>query len=196
MSGYDNNLQSLLTAMQDYGDAVKAKAGVATLPSLRIELGNSAQANGGRGIDKGPYYQLDFNIGVEVKGGLAPTFETDGTMYLPAGTYAVMGGGKIISSPSQQTYDLPPQLTLATGVAYGFPGVYQNAVQSFPDGIITVGGVGASGTIATSGMATLTGTLEAGLSWPVWLGFSKVQSKSDTNTFLALQGYVEYLKIQ
>lgn len=52
-------------------------------PVLAIELGHSAQANGGRGIDMGNWYQLDFRIGVSTHNDFQYTANSDGTITIP-----------------------------------------------------------------------------------------------------------------
>ncbi len=90
-------------------------------PVLAIELGHSAQANGGRGIDQGSWYQLDFNIGVHTFNGFQYTANTDGMTTIPSGVYLVSGSAKIIA-PAADTYQLPAQMAFAVGQSVAYPG--------------------------------------------------------------------------
>ena len=160
------------------------------LPVLQIELGNSAQANGGRGIDQGSWYQLDFRTGVQAFNDFQYTANSDGTITIPTGIYLVTGSAKIIA-PSADNYSLPAQITFAVGQAYGYPGVYQNAVQRFPDsptGGITTGGTMMLGSLMLSGIQAF------GSNYPLWMGFSKTLG-STNQVPLSLQGYMALVKV-
>ncbi len=163
-----------------------------TLPLFVCELGNSGQANGGLGIDMGGWYQFDFHIGTNSYNGMAISVNSDGTANIPSGIYLVCGGAKIIATGTD-TYMAPPQLILATGQAYSFPGVYQYAVQRYPEypnGIQ----IHASGGLAM-GYASISGAMA---SWSnsnrLWLGFSKVPG-SVSQLPCQLQGYISYIKV-
>ncbi|KIP16368.1 hypothetical protein KY49_4598 [Burkholderia sp. MSHR3999] len=158
------------------------------LPVLTIELGHSAQANGGRGTDMGNWYQLDFRAGVGASNGFQYTANADGTITVPSGVYLVTGGAKILA-PATDTYQLPAQMAFAVGQAYAYPGVYQYAVQQYPDA--PVGGASISGVL---GSLRMSGVQSWGSSSPLWMGFAKVLG-SQNQTPLALQGYMSIVKI-
>lgn len=158
------------------------------LPVLTIELGHSSQANGGRGIDMGNWYQLDFRVGVEATNGFQYTTNADGTITIPTGAYVVSGSAKILA-PATDTYQLPAQMTFAVGQAYAFPGIYQYAVQQYPDAPVGSASIsGVLGSLHTSGVQSW------GSSNPLWMGFAKVLG-SQNQTPLALQGYMAIVKI-
>jgi hypothetical protein len=159
------------------------------IPTLTIELGNSGQANGGYGIDQGSYYELDFNIGVTAKNGFPYSVNSDGTFTLTqGGIYLVNGTCKIIA-PASDSYSIPAQVILATGQNYAWPGVYQYAVQRYPD--LSLQGSGVSGVL---GSISLSGTMDLwGAGSPIWLGYSKVKGGSGGNP-LQLQGFITYMK--
>lgn len=197
MSDFNDSLQALMDAMQDYGNAVKSKLGIAVLQGMRIELGHSAQQSNARGIDKGTYYQLDMSIGQTTYNGLQVQNQTDGTVILPAGLYSVVGGGKILSPDTTSlVFTMPAQMILAAGIQSSlFPGIYQYSVQSYPEQTFNVSGHPANGPIpGVAGMSRMTGTMSSDGQTPIWLAFSKVFDTTNTDT-LALQGYVEFLKI-
>lgn len=157
-------------------------------PVLVVEFGHSAQANNGRGIDRGGWYQVDLGVGVTSINGFQFTANSDGSANIPGGVYLVCAGAKIIAD-STDTYALPAQMTVATGQAYGYPGIYQYAVQRFPDlPVSNANTAGVLGYAAFSGVATWSGAS------PLWLGFSKVLG-SASQTPLRLQGYLSYVKI-
>ncbi|MDF3081483.1 hypothetical protein [Burkholderia sola] len=159
------------------------------LPVLTIELGHGAQANGGRGIDMGNWYQLDFRIGVSAANGFQYTPNADGTITIPVGVYLVSGSAKILA-PSTDTYQLPAQMIFAAGQNYAFPGIYQYSVQQYPDaplGSASISGV--LGSLRTSGVQASWGS-----SSPLWMGFAKVLG-SQNQTPLTLQGYMSIVKI-
>ncbi|MDN7629686.1 hypothetical protein [Burkholderia cenocepacia] len=158
-------------------------------PVLTIELGHSAQANGGRGIDMGSWYQLDFRVGVGASNGFEYTVNDDGTITIPSGVYLVSGNVKILA-PSTDTYQLPAQMYFAIGQGYAYPGIYQYAVQQYPDAPV--------GSITTSGILGSLRVSGVQASWgpgnPLWMGFAKVLG-SQHQTPLALQGYMSIVKI-
>lgn len=157
-------------------------------PVLTIELGHSARANGGRGIDMGSWYQLDFRVGVGASNGFEYTANDDGTITIPSGVYLVSGNVKILV-PSTDTYQLPAQMYFATGQGYEYPGIYQYAVQQYPDAPI--------GSVTTSdilGSLRVSGVQSWGSGSPLWMGFAKVLG-SQHQTPLALQGYMSIVKI-
>ncbi|CAG2266095.1 hypothetical protein [Burkholderia sola] len=158
------------------------------LPVLTIELGHGAQANGGRGIDKGNWYQLDFRIGAAIANCFQYTANDDGTITIPSGVYLVAGSAKILV-PSTDTYHLPAQMVFATGQVYAFPGIYQYAVQQYPDAPISSTSVsGVLGSLRLSGVQANWGSVN-----PLWMGFAKVLG-SQNQTPLALQGYMSIVK--
>ncbi len=168
----------------------KPSSFAASLPTLTIELGNSNQANSGCGIDHGNWYGLDFNIGVSASNGFKYSVASDGSLLLGAtGLYLVCGSAKMIPLASD-TYQMPAQITAATGQQYTFPGVYQYAVQNYPaPPLSTLATGGSLGTLALFGAI---GDWQAGMS--TWLGFSKVPGTQNQNP-LHLQGYLSYIKI-
>ncbi|BAS04878.2 hypothetical protein [Ralstonia phage RSF1] len=160
---------------------------VGALPGLTIELGHSSQANGGRGIDKGSYYQLDFNVGTNYYNGIEAVSNPDGTLTLPNGYYLVIGSAKVVAD-SQDTFQIPQQVTLAAGQNYDFPGIYQYAVQALPQPPQSSGSE--TGAI---GFIQIGGAMPFASSDPVWLGFSKVTG-SVNSVILRLQGYISFVK--
>ncbi|KVH51165.1 hypothetical protein [Burkholderia diffusa] len=162
-----------------------------TLPVLTIELGNSAQANGGRGIDQGNWYQLDFHVGTNASNGFQYTVNSDGTITIPSGVYLVSGSAKIIA-PSNDTYQWPAQMFFGVGQAYAYPGVYQNAVQRYPD--MAQGTISTPGGGSIFGPLMLSGVQSFGPGYPLWMGFAKVLG-SVNSTPLSLQGYMSIVKI-
>ncbi|MBN3777341.1 hypothetical protein G3O06_07195 [Burkholderia sp. Ac-20345] len=158
-------------------------------PVLTIELGHSAQANGGRGIDMGSWYQLDFRVGVGASNGFEYTTNNDGTITIPSGMYLVSGSVKIIA-PSTDTYQLPAQMYFAIGQGYAYPGIYQYAVQHYPDA--PVGSVTTSGVLGSLGISGVQASWGPGS--PLWMGFAKVLG-SQHQTPLALQGYMSIVKL-
>ncbi|RBB36783.1 hypothetical protein DPV79_24305 [Burkholderia reimsis] len=159
------------------------------LPVLTIELGHGAQANGGRGIDMGNWYQLDFRIGVTAANGFQFAVNADGTMTIPSGVYLVSGSAKILA-PATDMYQLPAQVVFAVGQNYAFPGIYQYAVQQYPDA--PVGSAMMSGVLGSLRMSGVQASW--GSSSPLWMGFAKVLG-SQNQTPLALQGYMSIVKI-
>ncbi|MPV71497.1 hypothetical protein [Burkholderia sp. BE17] len=158
-------------------------------PVLTIELGHSAQANGGRGIDMGNWYQLDFRIGVSNANGFPYSSNDDGTITIPSGLYLVCGSVKIIA-PSTDTYQLPAQVAFAVGQGYAYPGIYQYAVQQYPDAPVGSASMsGVLGSLRVSGVQANWGSGSA-----LWMGFAKVLG-SQNQTPLALQGYMSIVKI-
>ncbi len=156
---------------------------------LTIELGHGAQANGGRGIDMGNWYQPDFHIGVSAANGFQYTTNADGTITIPAGTYLVSGSAKILA-PATDTYQLPAQIAFAVGQNYAFPGIYQYAVQQYPDA--PVGSASMSGVLGSLRVCGVQASWGSGSA--LWMGFAKVLG-SQNQTPLALQGYVSIVKI-
>lgn len=158
-------------------------------PVLAIELGHSAQANGGRGIDMGDWYQLDFRLGVHTYNDFQYTANNDGTITIPSGVYLVCGSAKILA-PTTDTYQLPAQMVFAVGQSVAYPGIYQYAVQQYPDAPIT--------TASTSGVLGMVRVGGVQGSWnsnnPLWMGFSKVLG-SQSQTPLALQGFMSIIKV-
>ncbi|RBB35691.1 hypothetical protein DPV79_27090 [Burkholderia reimsis] len=159
------------------------------LPVLTIELGHGAQANGGRGIDMGNWYQLDFRVGVSAANGFEYTANADGTISILSGVYLVSGSAKILAT-STDTYQLPAQMYFAVGQGYAYPGVYQDAVQQYPD--VPVGSASVSGVLGSLHMSGVQANW--GSSNPLWMGFAKVLG-SQNQTPLALQGYMSIVKI-
>ncbi|WP_247539230.1 hypothetical protein [Ralstonia pseudosolanacearum] len=106
---------------------------------------------------------------------------------MAGGTYLVCCGAKIIAD-STDTYQLPAQMTVATGQAYDYPDVYQYAVQRFPDlPLSSANTAGVLGYISFSGVAR----------WgsdPVWLGFSKILGSAN-QVSPRLQGYLSFVKM-
>ncbi|WP_157003062.1 hypothetical protein [Ralstonia sp. A12] len=92
-------------------------------PVFTIELGHSGQANGGRGIDMGSWYQLDFRVGVDTYNGFPYTANNDGTIIIPSGVYLVIGSAKILVLTTD-TYQLPAQMVFAAGQNIAYPGIY------------------------------------------------------------------------
>lgn len=161
---------------------------IAVCPSLVVEFGNNGQSNGGRGIDQGNWYQLNFNIGANSYNGFPFTPNPDGTAQLEeGGVYLVCCNAKIISSNSD-AYPIPVQMAVATGQAYAYPGIYQYAVQKFPDP--PVGNQSVSGVV---GNVSFSGVIASWGAGPLWLGFSKVVGAS--GAALSLQGTISYTKI-
>ncbi|RQH06614.1 hypothetical protein [Paraburkholderia dinghuensis] len=163
-----------------------------TIPTLTIELGHSQQAGNGYGIDQGTYYELSFSIGVTARNGFLYSVNSDGTLALGlAGTYLVVGCSKVVA-PAADTYTIPGQIVLATGQQYAWPGIYQYAVQRYPDlseTSVSVAGGAVLGTVALAGSIA---SWTAGTS--TWLGFTKINGQSGSNP-LKLQGYLTYAKI-
>ncbi|WP_439889651.1 hypothetical protein ACS7SF_10025 [Ralstonia sp. 25C] len=158
-------------------------------PVLAIELGHSAQANGGRGIDQGNWYQLDFRIGVQSYNGFQYTANNDGTITIPSGVYLVSGSAKILALTTD-TYQLPVQMAFAAGQNVEYPGIYQYAVQQYPDAPITIAPV--SGVIGMLRVGGVQGSWNSNS--PLWMGFAKVLG-TQNQTPLALQGYMSIIKI-
>ncbi|KVS50712.1 hypothetical protein WK39_28030 [Burkholderia cepacia] len=154
---------------------------VASLPVLIIEFGNSAQPNGGRGIDNGTYYQPDCRIGTTAYNSFPYVTNSDGTITVPSGLYLVSGCLQIIA-PSTDTYQLPAQMTVAMGMVYKFPGIFQYAARVLPD--ISLASQSVSGTIGT---VVISSVQSWGADWEIWTGFSKVLGSS-SQTPLLLQG--------
>jgi hypothetical protein len=167
-----------------------------TLPGLRFEFGNSAQDNGGLGLDKGNYYQADSNKGGWATfGNLTMTPQTDGSFIVPSGLYIVTFGAKIIVDDPGDNYALPAQVVASCNdtVAYGFPGIYQDGVQIFPD--YPVIAASASGPTYTGAIGYIagSGTVSMGTG-PGFIAFSKVLGTKN-NIPLRLQGYCTMIKI-
>lgn len=162
---------------------------VGVLPVLTIELGNSAQDNGSRGIDRGNWYQLDFRIGTSVSNGFKYTANDDGTITIPSGVYLVAGNAKVIA-PQTDNYLLPAQMTFAAGMYYGYPGVYQNAIQQIPD--VSTGNARMAGTLGSINVCGVQSSWGPGS--PLWMGFDKVLG-SENRIPLSLQGYMSIVKI-
>ena len=182
------NLATVATT-GSYGDLLNLPTGFpSNLPGFIIELGHGAQANGGRGIDQGSYYQLDMTIGSNAFNGLAVTFNSDKTMTLPVGTYLIVGSAVIGNGGATDTYQVPIQMVLSAGyTGYGFPGIYQYSTRVFPGPVTgTLSLSGGFGSIGLSGTGP-------GVS-PMAVMFSKIAG-SVSGTTLALQGYVTFLKI-
>lgn len=137
----------------------------------------------------GNWYQLDFRIGVATSNGFQYTANSDGTITIPSGVYLVSGSAKIIA-PSTDTYQLPAQMYFAAGRGYAYPGVYQDAVQQYPDA--PVGSASISGVLGSLRMSGVQASW--GSSSPLWMGFAKVLG-SQNQTPLALQGYMSIVKI-
>lgn len=158
-------------------------------PALTIELGHSAQANSGRGIDMGSWYQPDFRVGVGASNGFEYTANDDGTITIPSGVYLVTGNVKVLA-PLTDTYQLPAQMYFAIGQGYAYPGIYQYAVQQYPDAPV--------GSVTTSGILGSLRVSGVQASWrpgnPLWMGVAKVLG-SQHQTPLALQGYMSIVKI-
>lgn len=157
-------------------------------PTLIIELGHSQQPNGGLGIDNGDHYQPDCRIGVASYNGVQYTTNTDGTLNVQDGLYLVAGSATIWAT-GPDTYPAPAPIVFALGQSYGWPGVYQYAVQVQPDT--------ATSSIATSGAmgsVRVSGVLPLSAATPVWIGFSKVLG-SQSQRPLALRGHLSLVKI-
>ncbi|CAG9252425.1 hypothetical protein BDI4_340057 [Burkholderia diffusa] len=162
----------------------------AILPALSIEFGHSAQANGGRGIDQGNWYQLDGHIGFTAANGFQYTVNADGTLTIgQGGTYLALGELKAIASGTD-TYQLPAQMTVSMGItAYGFPGIYQYNVQRYPDAPTSTASVsGVLGTICISGAQ------QWGPGNPFYVGFSKVLGSANQQPLL-MQGTLSIVKV-
>lgn len=151
------------------------------LPTLIIEFGNSAQPNGGRGIDNGNYYQPDCRISTTAYNSFPYVTNSDGTVTVPPGLYLVSGCLQIIA-PSTDTYQLPAQMTVAMGMVYKFPGIFQYAARVLPDEPLSTQSV--SGTIGT---VVISSVQNWSADWEIWTGFSKVLG-SASQTPLLLQG--------
>jgi hypothetical protein len=162
----------------------------AILPVLNIEFGNSAQANGGRGIDQGNWYQLDGHIGFSAFNGFPYTVNSDGTLTLGQnGTYLALGELKAIAAGTD-TYQLPVQMIVSIGItAYGFPGIYQYNVQRYPDAPTSTASVG-----GVLGTICLSGAQQWGPGNPVYVGFSKVLGSTSQQP-LVMQGTLSIVKI-
>ncbi|WP_175950390.1 hypothetical protein [Burkholderia sp. BCC0405] len=162
----------------------------AILPVLSIEFGNSGQANGGRGIDQGSWYQLDGHVGFNAFNGFQYTVNADGTIAIgQGGTYLALGELKAIASGTD-TYQLPVQMIVSVGWnGYGYPGVYQYNVQRFPDAPISTASVsGVLGTIC------LSGAQQWGPGFTIFVGFSKVLGSANQQP-LVMQGMLSIVKI-
>lgn len=160
-----------------------------SLPTLTIELGHSSQENNGRGIDRGTFYQLDFKYGVNTKNNFNYTLNDDGTIYVPSGVYLVLGSFKVMPYTSD-TFDLPAQMIVATGMRYDFPGIYQYAVQSYPmPKFSSVTTSNSLGSISMSGAMPMWTNDQK-----LWLGFSKVAGSAGQYPLL-IQGFLNYLKV-
>ncbi|WP_439890840.1 hypothetical protein ACS7SF_17010 [Ralstonia sp. 25C] len=158
-----------------------------TLPALIVELGHSMQASDGRGVDRGSWYQVNLGIGTNALSGFQLSVNDDGSANLAAGTYLVCCGAKIIAD-SADTYQLPAQMTVATGQACDYPGVYQYAVQRLPDLPLS-----STNTAGVLGYISFSGVARWGVD-PVWLGFSKILGSSN-QVPLRLQGYLSFVKM-
>lgn len=188
MGAISDQTTLLVEAIEGLGPLIKNRP--INQPAMKIELGNSAQANSGRGIDKGSYFQVDLSIGQTLLNGLTVTNNADGTATLPAGHYEVTGTIKIVASAAGQ-FDLPPQLTLATGNSpYTFPGVYQTDVQYLPQAK-----VGTTTSVTSFGTMAVSGIIDLGAADKLWLRFSKVADANNASNFLMLQGYLNYIKL-
>lgn len=172
----------------DASQLVNLPAAHATLPALTIELGHSQQASGGRGIDMGDWYQLDFRIGVTTNNNFQCTTNEDGTISIESGLYLVSGSAKIIA-PSTDMYELPAQIYFAVGQGYAYPGIYQYAVQRYPDA--PIGNASVSGVVGSLGMSGVQANWGGN---ELWMGFAKVLG-SQNQTPLTLQGYMSIVKI-
>jgi len=186
-----NNKPALATVATtgSYNDLLNLPTGFpSNLPGITIELGHSAQANGGRGIDQGSYYQLDMSIGSDTFNGLAVTFNADKTMNLPGGTYLIAGSALLTNGGVTDTYQVPIQMVLSAGyTGYGFPGIYQYSTRVFPGPVTgTMSLSGGFGSIGISGTGP-------GVS-PMAVMFSKIAG-SVSGITLSLQGYITFLKI-
>jgi hypothetical protein len=163
---------------------------LAALPTLTIEFGHSAQANGGRGVDMGSWYQLDFRIGTSGSGGFQYTVNEDGTITLGQGGVYLVSAGLTVGAQND-TYGVPLLMTVATGMNYAWPGLYQYAVQAKPNQFAMAGQAqlsGEPGYIPMCGVARLWGT-----SSPLWLGFSKIAGVN--GNILSLKGFLTYVKV-
>jgi hypothetical protein len=178
--------QSTASALSDLSNRITLVSH-ATLPGIIIELAHSSQANGGRGIDKGGYYQLDFRVGSSSFNDFSYTQNADGTITLPDGMYLVTRSAKIIAE-SPDSYPVPAQVSLAVGQNIAFPGIYQYAVQSLPQPSQTTQSV--NGAI---GVAQIGGCQHFSSMSPVWMGFRKVTGVG--GVVLLLQGYITILRI-
>jgi hypothetical protein len=169
----------------------QAQSGTFGLPGLTIELGNSAQANGGRGIDQGTYYQLDCSIGTTAFNGFSYTANSDGTITLgQSGVYQISAYAHVVNPTAGDIFQIPAQVTFAIGQSYPWPGIYQYSVQSFPSPIVATQSAQNLGSISLNGKVPLGWNTTS----PVWLGFSKVLG-TQYQTALALQGALTILKI-
>jgi hypothetical protein len=186
-----DDLVDLSGAIMDFANALEARP--ITLQGMRIELGNSNQPNSGLGIDNGSYYQLNMSIGQTLYNNFSVQVQADGSAIFPEGLYAVIGGGKIIVEESD-TFPAPIQMVLATGsTQYPFPGVYQDAVQSYPEGPVEAAGQGTTVNSNPVGMTRMSGTISSNGTESIWLAFTKIAGTG--GNIAALQGYVEFLKI-
>ncbi len=137
----------------------------------------------------GNWYQLDFRIGLSAANGFEYTTNADGTITIPSGVYLVSGSAKILAT-STDTYQLPAQMAFAVGQNYAFPGIYQYAVQQYPDAPVDSASIsGVLGSLRMSGVQANWGS-----SSPLWMGFAKVLG-SQNQTPLALQGFMSIVKI-
>ncbi|WP_321809257.1 MULTISPECIES: hypothetical protein [unclassified Burkholderia] len=184
----------LVASQNSYG---RPPARNATIPSLVIELGNNGQANGGLGIDKGSYYQIDCHIGVTPYNEFGYSINPDGTISLTQdGTYFVASSANILPlNRARDAYQLPAQVTLAIGAtSHPWPGTYQYAVQYFPGPPSSIAAIVPT---LTSGLGSISMTgpmIHWSASTALWLGYSKVLGL-ENGLPLSLQGYLIIQKI-
>ncbi|MFL9998854.1 hypothetical protein [Paraburkholderia sediminicola] len=144
-------------------------------------------------IDLGTWLQIDFGREANVRAynGLTFTANSDGTASLPDGIYMVCGGINMTTN-YLATYLIPPQMTVATGQVYAFPGQPGYCVQALPSTPLTTSKLWPGG---SAGFSTISGVLTGvkavnGL----WLGVSKVQDTTAAFTVVPV-GSIAYIKI-
>lgn len=187
------NIPNFVQTINGIGPDVNGNSTV-KLPALTFEFGNGGQPNGGFGLDKGTYWQADANSqGWFSYNDLTFTANPDGTFVLPSGTYLVSINIKVQpSTGGADTYQLPVQMYVSCTnlTAYGWPGIYQNALQippSYP-----------TSTTATDGriLASITGSQVMSFdgSSGAILGYTKVVGSAN-NIVLRAQGFASFVKI-
>lgn len=74
-----------------------------TIPYVRWEIGHSQQANGGRGIDQGDWWQLDLSIG-QASNLEGLVNNEDGTVTLPKGAYQIVSDAQLSGTQMSGQY--------------------------------------------------------------------------------------------
>lgn len=155
---------------------------LSNLPTLIIDVGNDAQPNDGRGIDRDKYYQLDFHSGTTAYNDFPYVVNSDGTFTVAPGLYLVTGCLQIVASVAD-TYQLPAQMTFATGRFYRWPGRVHDGIQAVPGPPTATQSVQGS-----LGMIVISGVQKWDVDWEVWMGFSKILGTTSQEPLKLLGG--------